>query len=79
MAGDEYGVVDATVDGVKIKKSRITELNWAISNLLNIKKLSQYEVADIMISWLSKCNEIRKLDFSLQLLTKQNIRNAKNQ
>jgi hypothetical protein len=46
--------------------------------LLNIKNLSQDEVTNIILSWLSKCNVIRKLDFSPQLLTKQNIRNAKN-
>jgi hypothetical protein len=45
--------------------------------LLNIN-LSQDEVTNIILWWLSKCNEVRKLDFSPQLLTRQDIRNAKN-
>jgi hypothetical protein len=35
-------------------------------------------ITNIILSWLSKCNVIRKLDFSPQLLTEQNIKNAKN-
>ena len=58
MAGDEYVVVDATVDGVKNEESIIIHNSIG---LFQIYLISQDEVADIILSWLSKCNEIRKL------------------
>jgi len=48
-----------------------------IPYLYNIKNLSDNDVVNILQNWLSKCNVMRTLDFNMQYLIKQNIRNRR--
>jgi hypothetical protein len=44
---------------------------------INIRKVSDEVAYSIIVTWLQKCNSIRKLIFSPRYILKQNIRNAK--
>ena len=48
-----------------------------IPYLYNIKNLSDDDVVNILQNWLSKCNVMRTLDFSMQYWIKQNTRNCR--
>jgi Primase X len=48
-----------------------------IPYLYNIKSLPDDDIVDILQNWLSKCNVIRALDFNMQYLIQQNIRNGR--
>jgi Primase X len=48
-----------------------------IPYLYNIKSLPDDDIVDILQNWLSKCNAIRALDFRIEYLVKQNIRNSR--
>jgi Primase X len=48
-----------------------------IPYLYNIKNLSEDDIANILENWLIKCDVMRALDFNIQYLIKQNIRNGR--
>jgi hypothetical protein len=48
-----------------------------IPYLYNIKNLPDHVVVNILENWLIKCNTMRALDFNMQYLIKQNIRNGR--
>lgn len=44
--------------------------------LINVRKMSDYEVAEIVRVWLDNCAKLRQLDFNPNYLFRQNIRNS---
>jgi hypothetical protein len=52
---------------------------WRILSpyLLNIRKLPEQEVTDIIRDWLSRCNQLRRLDFNFKQKIKDGIEGAK--
>lgn len=48
-----------------------------IPYLYNIKNLPDDAVVNILQNWLSKCNDMRTLDFNMHYLIKQNTRNSR--
>lgn len=48
-----------------------------IPYLINIKKLSNDEIYIILIDWLDKCNQERKLDFNANMKIKSDLKHAK--
>lgn len=45
--------------------------------LLNIRRLSEQEVTDIIRDWLNRCNQLRRLDFNYKQKIKDGIEGAK--
>jgi hypothetical protein len=45
--------------------------------LLNIRKLPEQEVTDIIGDWLNRCNQLRQLDFNYKQKIKDGIEGAK--
>jgi hypothetical protein len=45
--------------------------------LLNIRRLSEQEVTDVIKDWLSRCNQLRRLDFNYRQKIKDGIEGAK--
>ncbi|MDQ3840882.1 MAG: DNA primase noncatalytic subunit PriX, partial [Thermoproteota archaeon] len=52
---------------------------WRILSpyLLNIRKLPEEEVTDIIRDWLNRCNQLRRLDFNYKQKIKDGIDGAK--
>ena len=46
--------------------------------LVNIKKLQYEESFEILMTWLEKCNNLRKLDFNLDTEIKDKVRYVKH-
>jgi hypothetical protein len=46
--------------------------------LINIKKLEYEESFNILKTWLEKCNDLRQLDFNLNIEIKSKLKYAKH-